>query len=118
MNDAKVLCRQLGFIDAEAAYRSSTIVSRDGQIWLDAVGCRGNESSIFECANRGWGVHNCNRRNAAVRCSRQGILSTNLHTDLPIYLSTYLPTYLQSVTLLQVHESPEKISLSPFPFLS
>lgn len=31
-----------------------------GPIWFDNVKCRGNESTLFECAHRGIGTHNCN----------------------------------------------------------
>ena len=76
INDAHVVCRQLGFTDAEAAYQGSL----DGteQIWLNNVECRGYESSLSLCRHNGWGNHNCpdseniRVRYAGVRCSTQG----------------------------------------------
>ena len=59
INDARVLCRQLGFADAKAAYQGYSVVDGTGQIWLDNVRCTGNESTIFQCAHPGWGIHNC-----------------------------------------------------------
>ena len=69
MNDARVVCRQLGFQDAEAAYKGGHFRDGTGQIWLDDVRCTGNESSLFLCRHRGWGRHNCDHDDdAGVRC--------------------------------------------------
>ena len=65
-NEARVVCRQLGFQDAERAYR---FVAGSGQIWLDDVDCVGDESSLFSCRHREVGFHNCvHREDASVRC--------------------------------------------------
>jgi len=40
-----------------------------GRIWLDDMQCSGSESSLGECRNRGWGVHNCaHREDVAISC--------------------------------------------------
>ena len=70
MNDARVVCRQLGFPNVDSAPRSARFGSGSGQVWLDNVGCLGSESSIVDCPHRGWGVHNCNHnKDASVICS-------------------------------------------------
>ena len=28
-------------------------------IWLDNVGCTGDEGKIEDCSHNGWGIHNC-----------------------------------------------------------
>ena len=44
-----------------------------GPIFLDNVGCRGNETILNDCPHRGVGVHNCRRiEDAGVICSQQG----------------------------------------------
>lgn len=42
----------------------------NGQIWLDNVNCRGNETSIAQCGSRGWGRNNCGHsEDASVQCA-------------------------------------------------
>ena len=70
IRDARVVCRQLGFLDAVRAPRSAHFGAGSGQIWLDDVGCSGTERSIVNCKHRGWGVENCNHdEDASVICS-------------------------------------------------
>ena len=69
-NDAHVVCRQLGFLDAVSAPGSAHFGAGSGQIWMDNVGCSGSESSIANCPHRGWGVENCgHNEDASVICS-------------------------------------------------
>ena len=64
--EARVVCRQLGFEDAERVYR---FVAGSGQIWLDDVDCVGDESSLFSCRHREVGFHNCRHsEDVSVRC--------------------------------------------------
>ena len=74
INDARVVCRELGFLDAEASCQGSSVDDGTGQIWLDNVGCVGNEASLFDCAHRGWGNEDCSHsEDAGVRCSLPGL---------------------------------------------
>ncbi|XP_024909487.1 transcobalamin-2-like isoform X2 [Cynoglossus semilaevis] len=57
MVDADVVCRQLGCGSSE--WLNSRFGPGTGPILLDDVGCTGNETSISECPNLGWNVHNC-----------------------------------------------------------
>ena len=69
LNDARAVCRQLGFQDAERSYTLSYVGLGIGQIWLNDVQCRGDESSLFSCRHAGVGIHNCrHREDAGVRC--------------------------------------------------
>ena len=68
--DARVVCRQLGFQDAERAYhQDSNVRDGSGQIWLDDLDCTGHESSLFSCRHRGVGIHDCDHsEDAGVIC--------------------------------------------------
>ncbi|XP_063966830.1 uncharacterized protein LOC129277690 isoform X10 [Lytechinus pictus] len=69
ITDATVVCRSLGFIGALDAIPSAGFGEGTGTIVLDDVNCSGDESSLFECSNRGLGVHNCGHgEDAGVRC--------------------------------------------------
>ena len=70
INDARVICRQLGFPGASSAYHGSYYGPGIGPIWMDDVVCSGSEAHIYDCRNRGWGVHDCTHsRDASVKCS-------------------------------------------------
>ena len=69
INDAHVVCRQLGFRDALSAYHGARYGEGTGPILLDNVFCLGNESSLFSCRHNGIRNHNCDHsEDASVRC--------------------------------------------------
>ncbi|XP_048583019.1 MAM and LDL-receptor class A domain-containing protein 1 isoform X2 [Nematostella vectensis] len=70
LEDANVVCKQLGFpLGAEAALCCGLYSSGRGRVWLSGVNCRGYESSIRTCSTRGWGNNGCGHsQDAAVAC--------------------------------------------------
>merc|ERR1711884_175336 len=67
--DASVLCRQLGFPGAERHTHSSQYGYGLHKIWMDNMYCVGNEKAISDCRFDGWGIHDCERTEAAgVQC--------------------------------------------------
>ena len=72
LNDAKVVCRELGFGSAIAARspefngeRNYSVVER-----LNNVNCVGTESALEDCSYNGWGVEDCdNYLDARVQCA-------------------------------------------------
>lgn len=82
MEDAEVVCQQLGCGSAIGAFAASATVGRgEGPISLALVDCRGDEATLWDCQIRGWGpylgVHNfdvavvCQGRSRAVRGTRR-----------------------------------------------
>ncbi|XP_065509200.1 scavenger receptor cysteine-rich type 1 protein M130-like [Caloenas nicobarica] len=70
MNDAAVVCKQLGCGSAVGAHRYGYFGAGSGPIWMDNVGCRGTESTLSDCKHAGWGEHNCaHSLDAGVTCS-------------------------------------------------
>ena len=89
VNDARVVCRQLGYLDfgmqclynyaREYCYRGilrlgitvSTFTAGGGKggIFLNRVGCTGTELSLLDCMHDGIGVHACSHhQDAGVEC--------------------------------------------------
>ena len=75
--DARVLCRQMGYIDG-SALAGSYYGRGKGPVFLDSVSCRGDERDIWQCKSSGWKVsnHSCayHRKDASVVCVGTGEL--------------------------------------------
>ena len=71
INDANVVCRQLGFSQlASHAWSGAYYGQGSGPIWIDDVACSGSESHIYDCRHRGWGNNDCTHsRDASLQCS-------------------------------------------------
>ena len=57
--DAEVACRQLGYRGAQPLLDNGTFGPGSGVVWLEGIGCRGNESRLTECGLSGWGESEC-----------------------------------------------------------
>ncbi|XP_027627009.1 scavenger receptor cysteine-rich domain-containing protein SCART1 [Tupaia chinensis] len=70
LRDAHVVCRQLGCGHALSAPGAAHFGAGSGRIWMDEMGCQGNESVLWQCPFWGWGRHDCRRKeDAGVFCS-------------------------------------------------
>ena len=75
--DAEVVCRQLGCSRAVGTLVGAAFKPGSGSVWLDEVGCRGSEASLWGCPAELWGLGDCgHKEDMGVRCvgewSRRG----------------------------------------------
>ncbi|KAL9961250.1 hypothetical protein ACROYT_G030159 [Oculina patagonica] len=70
INDANVVCKQLGFPSASSAPPLAAYGQGSDPIWMEEVNCQGGEASLLDCAHTGWGIHNCGHsEDASVVCN-------------------------------------------------
>ncbi|XP_064369555.1 deleted in malignant brain tumors 1 protein-like, partial [Dromaius novaehollandiae] len=58
MEDAEVVCQQLGCGSAKSAHAWTRFGKGSGPIHLAVVDCRGDESALWECTIKGWELYN------------------------------------------------------------
>ncbi|XP_013930617.1 PREDICTED: deleted in malignant brain tumors 1 protein-like, partial [Thamnophis sirtalis] len=77
MNDTQVVCKQLACGEALQVLTDASFGEGTGSIFLDQVKCKGDESSLEECAHKPWGVHNCHHKeDAGVVCSGPAVTTS------------------------------------------
>ena len=70
LNDAQVVCSQLGFGKATDVLYNSFFGEGSGQPWFAYLNCVGNEISLGNCSHGGWRSYYCGQAsNAGVKCS-------------------------------------------------
>lgn len=70
INDARVICRQLNFTDADIAYRYSKFGYVRNPTWLGNLRCDGSEKSVVDCARNDFKMNNCRySADASVKCT-------------------------------------------------
>uniref|UniRef100_A0A8C0GP55 Soluble scavenger receptor cysteine-rich domain-containing protein SSC5D n=1 Tax=Chelonoidis abingdonii TaxID=106734 RepID=A0A8C0GP55_CHEAB len=80
LQDAGVVCRQLGCGTALSAPGLAEFGEGSDPIWLAEVNCTGTEATLSECRASPWGGKNCTqRKDASVDCSG---LTISEHTQL------------------------------------
>ncbi|NXS47339.1 DMBT1 protein, partial [Balaeniceps rex] len=69
LEDAGVVCRQLGCGTVLSAPGAGHFRAGSGPIWLDDVNCTGTEVALSHCRTKGWGKNNCHHgEDASVVC--------------------------------------------------
>lgn len=79
IQDARVVCHQLGYPDAVSAPLSGHYGQGTGPIWIDDVECLGTESDLFACVHNEISNQNCDHdKDASVECS--GLATSVVYT--------------------------------------
>lgn len=91
LDDANVVCHQLGYPDAVSAPRDSQFGEGTGVIWINEVECTGKEDSLSKCSHSGWGEANCWHDDvASAICSKPGTVinesRSQFFTSGPVYM--------------------------------
>ena len=69
LNDAQVVCKELGFGNAVGAPHRAFYGQGRGSIWLDNLQCIGTEWTIRNCSHSGWGRQYCGHyKDASAKC--------------------------------------------------
>ena len=70
INEAKVVCRQLGFSSASQASCCAKYGQGSDPVWMDDVYCQGGEAMLSRCRFPGWEKHDCSHgEDASVACN-------------------------------------------------
>ncbi|XP_038067608.1 deleted in malignant brain tumors 1 protein-like isoform X3 [Patiria miniata] len=73
LQNAQVVCRQLGFGSADPVLYQSKYAGGQGPILMNEVSCTGTETSLISCPRRHWKQHNCTHDDdVGVVCQRPG----------------------------------------------
>ena len=76
INNANVVCRELGYPGASDIPWKADLRAGFGDVILDDVHCVGDETSMFDCQHGEFGVHDCNdAEDASVVCEDTGNLT-------------------------------------------
>lgn len=72
IKDANVVCKMLNYSQAVRAPGQAFFGRGNGKIWQSKVKCVGNETTLLQCENQGWGVNTCDHHeDASVICQKE-----------------------------------------------
>lgn len=109
IDDASVVCHQLGYPDALSLLGPGTFTEGEGVVWLEGIDCHGNETTLTECSLSNWGESRCDHtHDAGVVCESQEPSSSSLpmtSSDFasmpatsPLMLLPFSPSHDQQAT--------------------
>uniref|UniRef100_A0A672U9A3 Soluble scavenger receptor cysteine-rich domain-containing protein SSC5D n=1 Tax=Strigops habroptila TaxID=2489341 RepID=A0A672U9A3_STRHB len=103
LQDATVVCRELGCGAVASAYGAAHFGQGSGPIWLDNVQCNGSEAALAECSAQPWGINNCNHgHDAGVVCAGNILLMDQ-------------EMFSGGCSALGVHQTPAGSPHCPYP---
>ncbi|KAK7910452.1 hypothetical protein WMY93_015136 [Mugilogobius chulae] len=79
LQDAQVVCRQLGCGTAYSAPIRAIFGQGTGPIWMNSVACTGSETELTQCGHLDFGIYNCvHGDDAGVICKGKVRVQVNL----------------------------------------
>ncbi|XP_030851606.1 deleted in malignant brain tumors 1 protein-like [Strongylocentrotus purpuratus] len=119
LDDAKVVCRQLGFDGAVAALPRARFGQGSGDIFLDGVQCNGTKTSLRYCQHKGIGVHHCTHEgDASVICKRGGLRTYSdmiTSDEIPPTYTTKLVPNGHETTTVPSRQQGHKVITTTYP---
>ncbi|XP_067321164.1 scavenger receptor cysteine-rich type 1 protein M130-like [Anolis sagrei] len=99
LQDAQVVCRELGCGNASKALGGAHYGQGSGPIWLESINCTGEEASLKECQKRSWGEQSCSHsQDASVECSVITAVDSSL--EISIHLGVAALVFLALVGIV------------------
>lgn len=96
MEDAEVVCQQLGCGSAAGAYHAADSFGKgDGPVSLALINCHGAETALWDCEVRGWGPYNAlHDYDTAVVCQGRSWVVLGEDAPVPAHPSPTTPACL------------------------
>ena len=127
LEEARVVCRQLGFPGAIRALLNSPFTSDSGKVWLSSLQCTGNESNVAECYQQSWGGSSCSGgHEVGVQCTAPAhpikLVGANSSTEGTVLVSfhrkeTFFGGFLESEKVPNFRENLVEFQVQKDPFL-
>ncbi|XP_034022951.1 lysyl oxidase homolog 2A [Thalassophryne amazonica] len=109
---AQVVCRELGFLDAESWSPSAKYGKGEGRIWLDNVHCSGTEKTLAQCRSNGFGVSDCKHsEDVGVVCNQKRIPGFNF-IRTKANSEEYFPVQVEDVRIRATYSQRKRIPIT------
>ena len=94
INDAQVVCNELGYGNAAAALHNTLYGQGSGKIWFKSVKCAGTEDTITSCYHATRRYHLCAYKNyAGVRCSSGNVVQL-IVVEIHMYITSVVTLHI------------------------